>query len=406
MSKKAFFLLIVLLIQPELFLQRVSADAGNCLPIEQVPPALVQNVAPISSSSPGWVQFKIIPKDTKSTYKLVFPSGKVGGIGSIERDNLTSRPVDGTLVDETLTDGPVFPGIYYDGGSLFEPGDHTFYLERKGSPGNYCKGKYTIKKDESGGITACVINFSTLTPNETDKIEVTGYIQPPPQSTILINQGYKLKIEGPSKLDVVITVDPTGNFKSTPLGPTGKLNPGNYTITLYKTQSPVGAITPNISEFVTNCKYNMNVASSGSPGSITQPGTPGTTGSSTACAKDDPKCSSGGGKLVSGCNNPKDLNFDPNNPAIATAIGCIHTNPAEFVKDLMKFIIGIGGGLAFLMMLLGAFQMLTSQGNPETLNAGRERLTSAVIGLLFIIFSILFLQIIGFGILAIPGFGP
>lgn len=92
-------------------------------------------------------------------------------------------------------------------------------------------------------------------------------------------------------------------------------------------------------------------------------------------------------------------------PAFKTAIGCVHTNPAEFVKDLMKFVIGIGGGLAFLMMLLGAYQMLSSAGNPETLKAGQDRLTSAVIGLLFIIFTVLLLQIIGLDILAIPGFG-
>ncbi len=114
---------------------------------------------------------------------------------------------------------------------------------------------------------------------------------------------------------------------------------------------------------------------------------------------DPAKCSRGGGKLV------KDCSGSINNPAIATAIGCIHTNPAELAKDLLRFIIGIGGGLAFLMMLLGAYQMLTSQGNPETLNAGRERLTSAAIGLLFIIFAVLLLQIIGFDILQIPGFG-
>lgn len=95
----------------------------------------------------------------------------------------------------------------------------------------------------------------------------------------------------------------------------------------------------------------------------------------------------------------------PDNPAVSTAIGCIHTNPAEFAKDILKFAIGIGGGLAFLMMILGAFQMLTSQGNPETLNAGKQRLTSAIIGLLIVIFAVLLLQIIGFGILNLPGFG-
>lgn len=92
-------------------------------------------------------------------------------------------------------------------------------------------------------------------------------------------------------------------------------------------------------------------------------------------------------------------------PAIKTAIGCIHTSPAEFVKDVMTFVIGISGGLAFLLMILGAFQMLTSAGNPDTLRAGRERLTSAVIGLLIVIFATLLLQIIGFDILKIPGFG-
>jgi hypothetical protein len=109
-------------------------------------------------------------------------------------------------------------------------------------------------------------------------------------------------------------------------------------------------------------------------------------------------CGSSGGQKIEGCTN------DPDNPAIATAIGCIHTNPAEFTKDIMKFVLGIAGGLAFLMMLLGAFQILSSADNPDTLKAGRERLTSAVIGLLLVIFAILLLQIIGIGILDIPGF--
>ncbi len=116
------------------------------------------------------------------------------------------------------------------------------------------------------------------------------------------------------------------------------------------------------------------------------------------CDDQGVECSKGGGDSCTA--NPD----DGRGPAIATAIGCIHTNPAEFVKDLMKFVIGIGGGLAFLMMLLGAYQMLSSAGNPETLKAGQDRLTSAVTGLLFIIFAVLLLQIIGLDILGIPGF--
>lgn len=93
-----------------------------------------------------------------------------------------------------------------------------------------------------------------------------------------------------------------------------------------------------------------------------------------------------------------------NDPAIKTAIGCLRTSPAGFVKDFLKFALAISGGLAFLLMVLGAFQMLTSAGNPDTLNAGRERFSSAIIGLLFIIFAVLLLQIIGVNILGIEGF--
>jgi len=92
-------------------------------------------------------------------------------------------------------------------------------------------------------------------------------------------------------------------------------------------------------------------------------------------------------------------------PGIVTAIGCIHTSPASFVKDLLKFVFGIGGGIAFLMMLMGAFQMITSAGNPDTLHAGRDRFTSAIIGLLFIIFAVLLMQIISIDILGLGKFG-
>ena len=125
----------------------------------------------------------------------------------------------------------------------------------------------------------------------------------------------------------------------------------------------------------------------------------------TPLKPDEMICASGGGLQIPGCGIPdKNRVPDPRGPGIPTAIGCIHTSPVEFTKDLMTFIIGISGGLAFLMMLLGAFQMLTSAGNPETLQAGRERLTSAVIGLLIVIFATLLLQIIGLDILKIPGF--
>jgi hypothetical protein len=99
---------------------------------------------------------------------------------------------------------------------------------------------------------------------------------------------------------------------------------------------------------------------------------------------------------------------DPNQSWSWTAIGCISTNPTGsdgFITTILRFGTGIAGGIAFLLILLGGFQILTSAGNPERLHAGRELVGSAVAGLLLIIFSLFLLRLIGFTILKLPGFG-
>lgn len=88
-----------------------------------------------------------------------------------------------------------------------------------------------------------------------------------------------------------------------------------------------------------------------------------------------------------------------------TAIGCIDASPSKFVGSLLGLAIGMAGGIAFLLILFGGFQIITSAGNPEKLNAGRELIASAVAGLLFIIFSLFLLRLIGYTIFQIPGFG-
>jgi hypothetical protein len=45
--------------------------------------------------------------------------------------------------------------------------------------------------------------------------------------------------------------------------------------------------------------------------------------------------------------------------------------------------------------------MMTSTGNPEAIQEAKERITSAIVGLLFIIFSLVILQVIGVDILQI-----
>lgn len=87
-----------------------------------------------------------------------------------------------------------------------------------------------------------------------------------------------------------------------------------------------------------------------------------------------------------------------------TAIGCIPINDTNaLIGFFLRWAIGIGGGIAFILILVSGFQIMTSQGDPQKLQAGKELLTSAVTGLVLIIFSVFILQFIGVNILGIPG---
>lgn len=90
---------------------------------------------------------------------------------------------------------------------------------------------------------------------------------------------------------------------------------------------------------------------------------------------------------------------------IQTAIGCVPTDPVQFVKAVSQLATGVGGGIALLLMIAGVFRMMASAGNPDAVKAGSEQFTSALIGLLFIIFAVLLLKVIGVDILSLPGFG-
>lgn len=97
------------------------------------------------------------------------------------------------------------------------------------------------------------------------------------------------------------------------------------------------------------------------------------------------------------------LEFCGNN-GIRTAIGCIGTDPASLVATLTAVGIGLGGGVAFLMIILGGMQMQLSAGNPERMQQAKETVESAITGLLLIVFSVFILRVIGVNILNIPGF--
>lgn len=124
--------------------------------------------------------------------------------------------------------------------------------------------------------------------------------------------------------------------------------------------------------------------------------------------------------LCGWCNpasNPKPPNWESCNKCLYqddgtprqftyyTAIGCLSTKSDLFVKSILSIVFGVAGGIAFLAVLAGTFIVLTSAGDPDKLQNGKDIITSSIFGILLILFSVFLLRLVGLEILAIPGFG-
>ncbi len=89
---------------------------------------------------------------------------------------------------------------------------------------------------------------------------------------------------------------------------------------------------------------------------------------------------------------------------IPTALGCISTSAGGLVSSFFKVGLGVIGGIALLLLFYGFFLVLTSGGNPEQIQLGKQIVTAAITGLLLIIFSLFLLQFTAIDVLKLPGF--
>jgi len=97
-----------------------------------------------------------------------------------------------------------------------------------------------------------------------------------------------------------------------------------------------------------------------------------------------------------------------------TMLGCVTSGAqvgfnnasgaSSFVQKLLDVIFGLSGALAFLYLMYGGFIFLTSQADPEKLNYGRRLIYGAIAGLIITLSSVFIVNLIGSGILHIPGF--
>lgn len=256
-------------------------------------------------------------------------------------------------------------------------GSHTLKLQLSGRNADICEGHYSIQEPLNGcmvsrtprepGINQTVtINFTNIA--EKIFIQGTGWLPTPPR----ISE----KISGPGGVD---------NPHSA-LGGSGS----NRTLVLsdFKGtgQYSIDLVFQHTTMMKTLCRTVFTVRAQ--PGSQ-EPTVPGE------------------GVVLSPVA-PVDLteNGTCTGTRISTAIGCIpYGDPNTFAGWFLKWAIGIAGGIAFLMIIFSGFQIMTSSNNPQQLQTGRELLTAAVSGLILIIFSVFLLNLIGVGILGIPGLG-
>lgn len=114
-------------------------------------------------------------------------------------------------------------------------------------------------------------------------------------------------------------------------------------------------------------------------------------------------CQTGGG--LKGAKKDGSASYDGKTPGIWTAIGCIPAKPESIVRTFVTVGLNISGGIALLMLLAASFMISTAQGDPKRMNEGKDMFTSAMVGLLFVTFSVTILEFIGVRVLQLPGFG-
>ena len=96
--------------------------------------------------------------------------------------------------------------------------------------------------------------------------------------------------------------------------------------------------------------------------------------------------------------------YAPGQYGIDSAIGCIPIdNNNETTKFVLRWALGVGSGITFLLIVYSAFLIMGSGGNTEKVKSGKTLLTAALTGLILIIFSVFILDIFGLRIFKLQG---
>ena len=80
---------------------------------------------------------------------------------------------------------------------------------------------------------------------------------------------------------------------------------------------------------------------------------------------------------------------------------CTFTDLLILLVRMINFLLAASGFVAMYFILMAAWSMVTSLGNPEKVKAGKEGLTNAVIGFAIVLLSFAFVNLLVQGIFGI-----
>jgi hypothetical protein len=345
------------------------------------------------------IEFNPTPSDQMSTLAVTVKSGSLSN-GSYRIILYTPSLPNGTFFRDVTLSGGEVTAQFNTPSSGWEQGNYkATFRQRAASSSPECEESFTISPSSQNTCQLKIGNTSTIDPNTPITLNIDGTL---PESIdrfgdggydVLVDNHQKQVYSGGGGGSITIgpypgTANGVQSYDVRLVPRCGRANPGCSSSKLQDVCQPVQF---NVCSTNQDCS-NVPISKELKVGEV-QKGT----AQSPLCKPDpnDPNktnCTSAAGKF---CKSGEELK---------TAIGCIPTDPQGLVMAVLKIVLGISGALALLFMIFGSFRMITSAGSPEALKAGKDQFSSAVIGLLFIIFSVLLLQILGADILNIPGF--